>query len=378
MNFDLNDEQRQLADSLSRLLADHYGFERRRALGRTGTDTDPEIWTRLASLGVTALGIPETFGGLGGGAEDRLPVMQALGRALVIEPYLASAVLATTAVREAGTAAQKAALLPGLADGTLRLAWAHDESAGRHAPLWVETTAHAGPDGWRLDGGKAGVLHGAEASRLVVTARVRGEAEDEDGLALFIVDPNDDGVAMRAYRLLDDTAAADVSLHHARAEPLGDPAGTARAVSAIRAVAAAGIAAACADMVGAMEAALALTTDYVRTRRQFGRPIGDYQTMRHRIADMCVSVELARSMAVAAALASDEPGHEDAATELSRAKVIIGTHARSVCHAAIQAHGGIGMTEEYAVAHCLRRIHVMEQLFGDGEAHVRRLAETLP
>ncbi|CAJ95172.1 Pimeloyl-CoA dehydrogenase (Small subunit) [Cupriavidus necator] len=377
MNFNLNDEQRQLADSLSRLLADHYSFEKRRALTRPEATCEPAIWTHLAALGVTALGIPEAFGGLGGGTQDRLPVMQAFGRALAIEPYLASAVLGTTAVREGGSSAQQAELLPSLASGEMRIAWAHDEAAGRHAPLWVETTARSGPDGWRLDGAKALVLHGGAVSRIVVTARTRGKAQDEDGLALFLVDPQADGVTRRAYRLVDDTPAVELTLRNAQACPLGDVSDSVRATAVIRATQAAGIAAACADMVGTMETALQLTTDYVRTRKQFGRPIGDYQSMRHRIADMCVSLELARSMAVAAAVAGDDPSGDDGLAELSRAKLVIGRHARTLCHAAIQSHGGIGLTEEYAVGHCLRRVHVLDQLFGDCDAHTRWLAGQL-
>lgn len=375
MNFNLNDEQRQLADSLSRLLADHYGFEKRRALARTDAPFDAAFWAQLAGLGVTALGIPESLDGLGGGAQDRLPVMQALGRALVIEPYLASAVLGTTAVREGGTEAQKAALLPSVACGDMRLAWAHDEAAGRHAPLWVGTTARSGPDGWHLDGAKALVLHGGAASRVVVTARTHGQAQDEDGLALFLVDPKAHGVTLRMYRLVDDTPAVELTLRNVKAEPLGDVSDSAHAAAVICATQAAGIASICADMVGTMETALTLTNDYVRTRKQFGRPIGDYQSMRHRIADMCVSLELARSMAVAVAVAGDDPSTEEAAVDLSRAKLLIGRHARSLCHAAIQSHGGIGLTEEYTVGHCLRRVHVMDQLFGDCDAHTRRLAD---
>ncbi|MCY1221313.1 Acyl-CoA dehydrogenase, short-chain specific [compost metagenome] len=298
-----------------------------------------------------------------------------MGRALAIEPYLASAVLATTAVREGGSAAQQDELLPALASGELCLAWAHDEAAGRHAPLWVETSARPDADGWQLDGAKTLVLHGGAASRLVVTARTHGKAQDEDGLALFLVDAEAAGVTLRTCRLVDDTPAAALTLHNVRAEPLGDASDSARAAAVIRATQAAGIAAVCADMVGTMETALSLTTDYVRTRKQFGRPIGDYQSMRHRIADMCVSLELARSMAVAAAVTGDAPSSEDGTAELSRAKLVIGRHARSLCHAAIQSHGGIGLTEEYAVGHCLRRVHVMDQLFGDCDAHTRRLAE---
>ncbi|MBB3178327.1 acyl-CoA dehydrogenase family protein [Variovorax sp. Sphag1AA] len=373
MNFNLSDEQQQIADSLERLLTDHCSFEQRRAIAASEPGWSVGLWGQLAELGVTALGIPEAFGGLGGGATDRLPVLQACGRALLLEPYLASSVLAATAVREAGSNAQRDTLLPALASGELRMAFALDETTARHEPLWVETRARQTPQGWRLDGGKVLVLHGAHAHRLVVTARTHGEPGDADGRMLFLVDSQAAGVALRDHRLIDDTAAAELTLRDAVAEPLGDPADGARARDAIAATLAAGTAAVCADMVGTMERAFALTTEYVNTRQQFGRAIGQYQALRHRIAEMAVQLELARSLAIAAAVAADSPDTPESAMDLPRAKLAIGRYARSLCQAAIQSHGGIGMTEEYAVGHCLRRVHVLDQLFGDVGAQAARL-----
>jgi pimeloyl-CoA dehydrogenase len=376
MNFQPTDEQQQLARSLARLLDDHCGFEARRAQASREPGWSPQVWQRLAELGVTALGIPESCGGLDGGAVERLPVMQAFGRVLLLEPYLASAVLGATAVREAGSAAQRDALLPTLATGELRLAWAHDEAAGRHAPLWLETVAQHDGCGWRLQGRKSLVLHAVAAPRFVVSARVSGSAADSDGIALFLVDAASAGADLRPFRLVDDTPAGELVLDGAVAEPLGDPADAAQALAAVRATIAAGTAAVCADMVGAMETAFALTTGYLNTRRQFGRLIGEYQALRHRVAEMAVSLELARSMATAAAYAADDLGAPGADTDLSRSKLVVGKHARALCQAAIQSHGGIGMTEEYAVGHCLRRIHVLDQLFGDVHSHARRLARS--
>ncbi|MGJ7509796.1 acyl-CoA dehydrogenase family protein [Variovorax sp. GT1P44] len=369
MQFDLNEDQQALAESLARLLDDHYGFEKRRAIAGSEAGWNEGAWRKLAELGVTALGIPEAFGGLGGGATDRLPVMQAFGRALLLEPYLASSVLATTAVLAAGTEAQKDGLLPMLASGELRMAWAHEEAAGRHADLWVETHARLDGKQWRLDGTKSLVLHAGTASRFVVSARVSGQPGDEDGLALFLVDAANAG--LRTYRLVDDSPAGELILDGAAAEPLCD---AASAAAAIRATLAAGTAAVCADMVGTMESAFALTTAYVNTRKQFGRLIGEYQALRHRVSEMAVALEMARSMAVAAAVAVDDPASPSAATDLPRAKLSIGRHARALCQQAIQSHGGIGMTEEYAVGHCLRRIHVLDQLFGDVDTQAARLA----
>ncbi|MDM0103455.1 acyl-CoA dehydrogenase family protein [Variovorax sp. J22R24] len=374
MQFELNEEQQALSESLTRLLDDRYGFEKRRAIAASDAGWSEVAWAQLAELGVTALGIPEAFGGVGGGATDRLPVMQAFGRTLLLEPCLASSVLAATAVREAASDAQKDSLLPALASGGLRLAWAHDETAARHETPWVETRARRDGEQWRVDGIKSLVLHAGAASRFVVSARLHGQPGDADGLALFLVDAGSPGASLRLFRLIDDTPAGELTLDGAVAQPLGDAADHARAVGAIRATVAAGAAAVCADMVGTMETAFALTTAYVNTRKQFGRLIGEYQALRHRVAEMAVSLEMARSMAIAAAVAADDAESPSAATDLPRAKLAIGRHARALCQAAIQSHGGIGMTEEYAVGHCLRRIHVLDHLFGDVDAQAARLA----
>ncbi|MDM0015260.1 acyl-CoA dehydrogenase family protein [Variovorax sp. J22P168] len=374
MDFELSDDQQQLAQSLDRVLRAHCSFEKRQAIAATDAGWSEPLWGQLAQLGVTALGIAERHGGLGGGAIERLPVLQAFGAVHLLEPYLATCVLGATAVQAAGSSAQQAALLPAVAEGRARLAWAHDEAATRHAPLWVQARARRDGASWRLTGIKSLVLGAAAATRWVVSARIEGEPDAEQGLALFLVRPDAAGVRLRSFRLVDDTPAGELALDDAEAEALGDATDSGCAAAAIRAVQAAGTAAACADMVGAMESAFALTTSYVNTRQQFGRAIGDYQAVRHRSADMAVALEMARSMAIAAAGAADDQDAPGAAVELARAKLVVGRHARALCEAAIQSHGGIGMTEEYAVGHCLRRVHVLDHLFGDVDAQAAALA----
>ena len=267
--------------------------------------------------------------------------------------------------------------LPALAAGDAMLAWAHDEPAGRHAPLWIDTRAERRNGAWTLSGTKSPVLAAGLAQRIVVTARVRGAADEADGCALFLVDPAAGGVTLRTFELVDNTAAGELVLQDAAAQPLADPFDFARARAAIAATVNAGIAAACADMAGSMQAAFDLAMDYLRTRKQFGRLIGDNQALRHRASEMLVALEMARSMAIAAAVAADSPEAEESAADLHRAKISVGRNARQLAHAAIQLHGGIGMTEEYAVGHHLRRIHVLDQLFGDADAHAARLAALL-
>jgi len=394
MNFDLNEEQQALGDSVARLLRDLYSFEQRRVIAASPAGWSDSVWRALADLGVTALSIPEESGGLGGGARDLLPVMESFGRALLLEPFLASTVLGATAVRLAGRADARKALLSAVATGSQRLAWAHDEAGARHAPLWIETTALRVQGRWRIDGAKINVLHAPAAHQHVVSARTHGGPGEREGTALFLVDARSPGLHCRAHRLVDDSAAAELRYDAVDADPLGDPDDSTRSLSAIDGTLAFATAAVCADAVGAMEAAHRLTMDYLNTRKQFGRLIGENQALRHRAAEMQVSIEMARSMAIAAAVAADVLSSAEAAiasgahvsttdtatdlneahADLMRAKLIVGTHGRLVCHGAIQLHGGIGMTEEYAVGHYLRRVTLIDQLFGDADAQASRLA----
>ncbi|MGE0100227.1 MAG: acyl-CoA dehydrogenase family protein [Hydrogenophaga sp.] len=375
MNFELHEDQVQLRDSLSRLLADQYAFEQRRAIAASAEGTSPAVWRQICGLGLSGLRIAEEHGGFGGSAADLSVVMQAFGKALLTEPFLASAVLGATALSLSGDATSHA-LLPQVASGERIVAWACDEAAGRHAPCWVETRAIREGSSWRLTGAKACVLNAPQADVFLVSARVSGSSSDGQGVALFLVQAGSEGLNRRAYRLIDDTPAGDLRLDGVLAVPLGDPADPLRGAQVIEATRSAGVAAVCADAVGAMEGAYQLTVEYLNTRKQFGRFIGENQSLRHRVAEMMVELEVARSMAFLAACAIDDPGSVQA-EDLARAKYIIGLHGRSLCQSAIQLHGGIGMTEEYAVGHYLRRIAVIDQLFGDSAAQLSRLTEML-
>jgi pimeloyl-CoA dehydrogenase len=375
MNFEWTQEQQQLRDSVARVLADNYSFEKRRAIAASEAGSSPAVWRELAQLGVTTLPSPEADGGCGGGAIDLAPVMQEFGRALLLEPFFASVVLGATAVRLAADEATQRDLLPQVASGEAILAFAHDETGAGHAPLWVETRARPTAAGWRLDGAKINVLQAPAAGQLVVTARLAGAPDDPDGLVLFLVDADAEGLQCRGHRLIDDSVAGELRFASTPALPLGDPKDGARALAAIQGTIDLGMAALCSDALGAMESAYELTIAYLNTRKQFGRLIGEYQSMRHRAAEMLVGLEVCRSMAIAAALAVDDPDPEQGSrADLLRAKIVISRQGRNVCQQAIQLHGGIGMTEEYAVGHSLRRLVVIDQLFGDGAAQAARLA----
>jgi pimeloyl-CoA dehydrogenase small subunit len=375
MDFDPTEDQRLLTESVARLLADRYAFEQRKVILKTPEGWSAELWARYAELGLLGLPIAEEHGGFGGGAVDVMLLMQAFGRHLVLEPYLASVVLGGTAVRLAGSAGQQAEVLPGVAAGTTKLAFAHAERQARYDLTDVLTTAAPRDGGFVLEGAKSVVPHGESADRLVVSARTAGARDEAEGISLFLVDGDAPGVARRGYALRDGTRAAEVSLSGVRVPAsalLGERDG---ALPVIERVVEAGIAATAAEVVGAMEAMQAMTLDYLKTRQQFGRPIGDNQALQHRAAEMMVALEQGRSMAMLAAMMVEEPEAEDRARNISMAKVGVGQAGRFVSQNAIQLHGGIGMTEEYAVGHFFRRVMVIEHMFGDTAHHLDRLAD---
>ncbi|MBS0559613.1 MAG: acyl-CoA dehydrogenase family protein [Proteobacteria bacterium] len=374
MDFDLTDEQRLLADSVGRLMADTYSFEKRRALIREAEGYSAELWARYAELGLLGLPFAEEHGGFGGGAVEIMLVMEAFGRALALEPYLATVVLGGTALRLAGSPAQLEAMVPRIAEGQLKLAFAHGERQARYDLSDIETKATRSGAGYVLDGAKTVVLHGDSADMLVVSARTSGGRDDADGLSLFLVDGRANGVARRGYALRDGTRAAEVVLSGVEvgADALLGAEGAAFPV--IARVVEAGIAAMCAESVGAMDAMHAMTLDYLKTRQQFGRPIGENQVLQHRSAEMLIQLENARGMAMLAAMMVDEPDAAERARNIAMAKVGVGQAGRFVSQQAIQLHGGIGMTEEYAIGHFFRRVMVIEHSFGDTAHHLNRLA----
>jgi pimeloyl-CoA dehydrogenase small subunit len=375
MNFDLTEDQRLLGDSVARLLASEYGFEQRKALLRTPSGWSEALWQLYAELGLLGLPIAEEFGGFGGGPVDVMLLMQAFGRHLVLEPYLATVVLGGTALRLAGNEAQRGEILPEIAAGTLKLAFAHYERQARYDITDVLTTAKPQGDGFVLEGAKSVVLHGDCADRLVVSARTAGGRDEPVGISLFLVDANAPGLARRGYALRDGTRAAELSLSGVRVPRsalLGTPD---NALPVIQRVVEAGIAATAAEVVGAMEAMQAMTLDYLKTRQQFGKPIGDNQALQHRAAEMLVAMEQGRSMAMLATMSLEEEDAAERSRAVSMAKVGVGQAGRFVSQNAVQLHGGIGMTEEYTVGHFFRRVMAIEHLFGDTATHLDRLAD---
>jgi pimeloyl-CoA dehydrogenase small subunit len=377
MDFELSEEQRLLRDSVERLLADHYTFDKRRAYLGEPDGWSRALWAQYAELGLLGLPFAENYGGFGGGPIEVMLVMEAVGRVLALEPYLATVVLGGAALRLAGNERQQSALSPRIAAGELLLAFAHSERQARYDLSDVLTTARRQDRGWVLDGAKSVVLHGDCAQLLVVSARSAGERDDRDGITLFLVDAAANGIARRSYPMRDGMRAAEISLSGVELDDsavLGEIGG---AYPVIERIVEAGIAATAAEAVGAMEAMQALTLEYLKTRQQFGRPIGQNQVLQHRATEMLMELERGRSMAMLAAMMVEEPDAAERAHNIAMAKVGIGQASKFVAQNAIQLHGGIGMTEEYAVGHYFRRCMVIEHSFGDTAHHLSRLADAV-
>jgi pimeloyl-CoA dehydrogenase small subunit len=375
MDFELTDEQRLLRESVDRLLADHYGFAHRRGYLVEPEGWSTAMWSRYAEQGLLGLPFAEEYGGFGGGPIEVMLVTEAFGRVLALEPYLATVVLGGTVLRLAGSEMQRSAILPQIAEGRMTLAFAHGERQARYDLPDVLTTAKPTARDWVLDGAKSVVAHGDGADRLIVSARIAGERNDPEGMGLFLVDAGANGVARRAYPMRDGTRAAEIALSGvevARDDVVGEPG---NAFPIIERVVEAGIAATSAEAVGAMEAMHAMTLEYLKTRQQFGKPIGQNQVLQHRAAEMLIALEQGRSMAMLAAMMVDEPDPAERARNIAMAKVGVGQASRFVAQNAVQLHGGIGMTEEYAVGHYFRRCMVIEHTFGDPTYHLSRLAE---
>ena len=374
MDFTLSDEQRLLKDSVDRLMADRYGFDQRKGYFKEANGWSAALWSQYAELGLLGLPFAEEYGGFGGGAIETMLVMEAFGRGLILEPFVATVVLGGTALRLGGTDAQKSRVLPAIAEGRMKLAFAHAERQARYDVTDVMTTARRDGAGWVLDGAKSVVTHGDCADTLVVSARSSGERDDPGGLTLFLVDVTAHGVARRGYAMRDEQRAAEVSLSGVR---VGDDAvlgEVGNGLPLIERVIEAGIAATAAECVGCMDALYTMTLEYSRTREQFGRTIGSNQVVQHRLADMLMSLEQGRSMAMLAAMMVDEPDARERAHNIALAKVGVGQAGRFVSQNAVQLHGGIGMTEELAVGHYFRRCMVIERLFGDTAHYLARLA----
>ena len=372
MDFDLSDEQTLIADNVARLMKDKYGFEQRKAYMAAPLGFSEALWRQYADLGLLGAPFAEADGGYGGGAVEIMLTQDAFGRALALEPYFATVVLAGGAIRHGATPGQRAALVPQIASGELRLALAHAEPGSGWNLFDVETTAKRDGDGYLLNGEKGLVLNGDSAHKLIALARVSGERRDSKGLGLFLVDAGSPGVSRRGYPTQDGRRAAEISLANARGQALGGAEGAGPVM--VRVIEDA-IAALSAEAVGAMAEMVDTTTEYLKTRKQFGVAIGAFQALQHRAADMVVALEQARSMMYLAAMSTSEPDSATRARAMSAAKAQIGRSGKFIGQQATQLHGGIAMTNEYKLGHLFKRLTMIKMSYGDADHHMARLGE---
>jgi len=364
MNFEFSDDEQQLREAVQRWVERGYGFERRTAIAKAG-GFSAEAWGEIAELGLLGLGTSEEDGGMAMGPVAAMLALEALGRGLVLEPVAAVALVAGSVLAQAPADA-RASWAPRVASGEARVVLAYQERAARYKLERVDTKAAKTGDAWTLTGAKSLVPIGDQADAFIVSARVSGTAEDPAGVALFLVERAAAGVTTRGYALQDGSRAAEVALANAPATLL---VAAGAAFAALEQAVDIGIAALAAEAVGAMDKLFELTADYLNTRKQFGVPIGTFQALRHRIADMKMQLELARSMSYYATL---KLGEEPAARRraVAQAKVQLGQSARFLGQQAIQLHGGIGMTDEYIGSHYFKRLTTMEMQFGDTMHHI--------
>ncbi|MFZ5755675.1 MAG: acyl-CoA dehydrogenase family protein [Pseudomonadota bacterium] len=375
MNFSWTEEQNLLRDSVRKWVKDSYEFEKRRRQLREHNGFDPAHWAQMAELGWLALPFAEADGGFGGSLLDTTVLMEEFGKGLVIEPYLATILLAGGAIRRAGNDAQRAALLPGLIDGSRQAALAFSESGSRFALEDVTTRAVRQGDGWLLNGSKIAVLNGDSAGLLVIAARTAGAQRDRNGISLFAVDAASAGIARRDWRGFDGFRAAELQLKDVAlpADALLGPEG--KAFDVLEAVVDDATVAVSAEAVGIMEALYKTTVEYTKTRKQFGVPIGSFQVLQHRMVDMFVHHEQAKSLLLMAAIRLAENDPVERRKAVSALKAYVGKSGRYVGQQAVQLHGGMGMTDEFIVGHYFKRLTAIDVLFGNEDFHLRRFAD---
>jgi alkylation response protein AidB-like acyl-CoA dehydrogenase len=369
MDFDFTEDQDSLRDAVARWVEKGFGFERRHALARAGGATRA-VHAELAELGLTGLVVPPEHGGLGFGPVEAMVVGEELGRGLVNAPFAHAALLAPALLAGAPAAVQ-AGWLPKIADGSALVVPALQERGARYCVLQVGTRAAHSGDGWRLSGAKTLVPAGDEADAFIVPARTSGDDDSPEGIGLFVVERGADGLKVLGLPTQDGARAAELALSATPAAMI-----TADGAEALVYAHDLGIAASAAEAVGLMDRLVAITVEYMNTRKQFGVPIASFQALRHRIADVKMQLELGRSMSYYATLKLGEPAPQRRRA-LSQAKVQIGASMRFVGQQCIQLHGGIGVTDEYIASHYFKRLTMLELAFGDSLHHLGEVSERM-
>lgn len=374
MDFAYTEEQRMLGDTVHRFVDHEYPYETFRRMAKGASASNAGTWRQLAELGLLGVPFAQEVGGFGGGGVETMLVMEELGRGLVLEPYFETVVLGGTAVDLGAAPKLRGELLERIVAGDLKLALAHYEPRNRYGSSRVATSARRDGDAYVLDGAKGVVLAAPEADLMVVSARTGGAVDAVDGITLFLVERTAPGVRLDTYRTVDARSAAEVSLAGVRVAAdrvLGE---VGRGSALLSRVLDRGTAALCAEAVGVMAALHAATVEYTKTRQQFGVPIARFQVLQHRMVDMLISLDQARSMAMLAAMKCDAPDATERARAVSAAKYQVGKCGRYLGQQAIQLHGGMGMTDELVVGHWFKRLTAIDATLGDRDYHLDRFA----
>ena len=371
MDFSYNETQQMLRDTLARYLGDTYDFETRRKMLASDVGRDPGIWRALATeLGILGAPFSEEQGGLGGGAVENMIVMEQLGEAIAIEPYVQTVVIGGGALKAAG-GAQADALIPQIIGGEALIAFAYAEPQGRYELQNLRTSARREGEGWVLNGHKAVVYAAPWATHLLVTARTGGSQREPGGVSLFLIEANRPGIVRRDYPTVDGFRASEIYFENASVPGdalIGEEGGALPLVERIVDEATVAVSA---EGVGVARRLHAGTQDYARQRKQFGRPISDFQVLQHRMVDMFMEVEQAASMTLMATLKLDLPDAERMAA-VSQAKAKVGKGLKFTGQSAVQIHGGIGITDELAIGHYFKRATMIEGQFGSVDHHLAR------
>ncbi|MDR2188147.1 MAG: acyl-CoA dehydrogenase [Azonexus sp.] len=375
MNFDLTEEQRMLQDSVRRYVNKSYSFESRTQLVKVGGGFSRETWSVFAEMGWLMAPIPESCGGLGFNAIETALIAEELGRGLVLEPYTFCAVLPVAIMRGCSAEAQKEKLLAGMGSGETIVAVAHSEPEARGCVSHVSTMATRQADGrYALNGRKSLVVAAPVADRILVVARSSGQVRDEQGISIFLIDPQSSGVRCEPFRLLDGTPAAELVLENVVVSASALLGEEGNAFSGLQRAVDEAIVSLCAEMVGGMEDVIALCSEYLKTRQQFGVAIGTFQALQHRMADMAIELMQARAMLYRGLAVLTNPAAEDTSRIVSGCKALVSKCAKFVTAQGIQLHGGYGITEEYRVGHHYRRLVLADAWFGNLDYHLNRYA----
>jgi pimeloyl-CoA dehydrogenase small subunit len=374
VNFDYSEEQQLLTDSIRNFLAKNYTFEARRVILESAAGYSEQVWVTFAEMGLLGLPFASEYGGFGGSAVDLMAVMEAIGEGLVVEPYLATVGLGGQFVARGGTDAQKKSVLPAIVGGRFKLAFAQTERGARYNLAQVAVRAKKSGSGYVIDGEKCVVIHGPCADKLIVSARTSGNDTDEKGISLFLLDRNAPGVSLKTYRTVDNLRAADIRFSGTTVPANALIGKEGEALLLIEGVVDYATALLCAEAVGAIKYANDATLEYLKTRKQFGVPIGTFQVLQHRMVDMMITYEQAKSMACLACVKVDSADAAERKRVVSAAKIKIADACRHVSQESVQLHGGMGMTEELKVSHTFRRLTTIMQTFGDADHHLDRFA----